>query len=72
MFIHDAFNELIACGHTRIESSELRAKVNDLHKVAPRSSHSGFEKQLEVRVMSQQVNNRLHYQLLYIYYMVDL
>eukprot|EP00731_Ephydatia_muelleri_P019161 Em0011g1201a len=48
VFIHDAFNELIACGHTRIESSELRAKVNDLHKVAPRSSHSGFEKQLEL------------------------
>ena len=61
MFIYDALNDLITCGDTHIEASELRVRVNDLHKVPPGSYLSGFEKQLEVRVISHTlVNNGSH------------
>ena len=47
MFIHDALNELITCGVTHIEASELRVRTNELHRL--RLDHSGFDEQFEVR-----------------------
>ena len=49
MFIYDALNELITCGVTHIEASELRVKVNDLHRL--HLGHSGFDEQFEVRCL---------------------
>eukprot|EP00731_Ephydatia_muelleri_P019157 Em0011g1197a len=46
MFIHDALNELITCGVTHIEASELRVRTNELHRL--RLDHSGFDEQFEL------------------------
>ena len=49
MFIHDALNELIACGETDIAASNLRMVINKLSSHAEGKEISGFENQFEVR-----------------------
>ena len=48
MFIHDALNEIVTCGDTQIDASELPTRVNELHTVPYGGSYSGFEEQFEV------------------------
>ena len=48
MFIHDALDELITCGETDIAASNLRARVNKMHKIVPGKNMSGFQDQFQV------------------------
>ena len=50
VFIHDALNELITCGDTHVEGSELRTRINELHRVPHGTTRSGFVEQFEVMI----------------------
>jgi len=48
VFIHDALEELITCGETDISATNLRFRVNKLHKIIPGKAISGFEDQFRL------------------------
>ena len=48
MFLHDALDELTTCGDTSIIGSNLRARVNKMHKMIPGKNITGFQEQYEV------------------------
>ena len=48
MFLHDALDELTTCGDTAIIGSNLRARVNKMHKLIPGKNITGFHEQFEV------------------------
>jgi netrin-G3 ligand len=48
IFIHDAIDELIVCGDTSIPSSNMRIKVNKMHKQLPGKDATVFEHQFEL------------------------
>ena len=48
IFIHDVLSDVITCGDTRLDASELRNRVNELRQ-ADNGNSSGFEEQFEVQ-----------------------
>ena len=52
-------NEPITSVDTHIDASELRTKINALHRVVNGTSHSGFEEQYEVMVKSHNEVGRM-------------
>ncbi len=49
VFIHDALNELITCGDTEVAAHNLSIATNQLSRVAPGKSLSGYEEQFQVQ-----------------------
>ncbi len=48
VFIHDALDELITCGETEIAAHNLNIAINQLGRIAPGKSLSGYEEQFQV------------------------
>ena len=52
VFIHDALNELIACGDTEISATNLRITTGRLGRKVTPAELTGFQNQFEVYIKS--------------------
>ena len=52
VFCHDAVLEVMLCGDTSVEAPNLRTHVSILKKVDSATEKTGFEKQLQVCLLS--------------------